>query len=79
MNSTNSKDYESIMSSQTNKLKKSLLLINESKEIGNETLGNIKLNNEQIKDIKKTTTELNDKTKESTSILQRMSSFWRTL
>lgn len=64
---------------QIEKLKRSRALINEAKEIGSDTVDQMKTNNEKLKDINNKTNDINSKTDESKSILKQMSSFWRTL
>lgn len=64
---------------QIEKLKRSRALISEAKEIGSDTVDQMKTNNEKLKDINNKTNDINSKTDESKSILKQMSSFWRTL
>lgn len=72
-------DAKSKITLQNEKLRQSLGLINESKEIGNDTLNQMKINKEQIKTMNENTKEINDKTEKSKNILTGMMSFWRRL
>lgn len=70
---------ESKSKTQIEKLKRSRALVNEAKEIGTDTVDQMKTNNENLKGLNEKTTDINNKTDESKSILTKMSSFWRTL
>jgi methyl-accepting chemotaxis protein len=72
------KDYgKSKLEKQNEKLRRSLALINEAKEIGNETSEQMTANNEKLKNMTEKTGEINNKVQESKTIVDRMSSFWR--
>jgi hypothetical protein len=72
-------DSKSKISKQNEKLRESLALTNESNEIGNNTLNQMKANNEKMKSLSEKNTEIQNTADKSKNVLNTMMSFWRRL
>ena len=70
---------ESKLSDQNNKLRNSLMLINESSQIGNDTLNQMKQNTDKLNKLNDKTNQINESANKSKSIIEKMSTFWRKL